>query len=135
VAPPLPALGLFPALGRFPTLITQHMLTASSLGGGARTRAPPPPSHPVLLLTPPPRQIGVASTKAYTSQILCMVLMALTLSEDSISKRELRDSIIDELGQLPGKVRPSGARGGGGTGLLWRRVAACQPAGLWPLHL
>lgn len=50
-------------------------------------------------------EIGVASTKAYTSQILCVTMMALALAEDSISKRERRDTIIDELGQLPGKVR------------------------------
>lgn len=50
-------------------------------------------------------EIGVASTKAYTSQILAVVMMALQLAEDSISKREKRDQIIDELGQLPGKVR------------------------------
>ncbi|GMH45196.1 hypothetical protein BSKO_13153 [Bryopsis sp. KO-2023] len=50
-------------------------------------------------------EIGVASTKAYTSQILCISMMALALAEDSISKRERRDYIIDELGQLPGKVR------------------------------
>lgn len=50
-------------------------------------------------------EIGVASTKAYTSQILCITMMALALSEDFISKRERRDQIFDELGQLPGKVR------------------------------
>lgn len=50
-------------------------------------------------------EIGVASTKAYTSQIICITMMALAISEDSISKRERRDNIIDELGQLPGKVR------------------------------
>lgn len=50
-------------------------------------------------------EIGVASTKAYTSQIVAMTMMALQLSEDSISKREKRDQIIDEMGQLPGKVR------------------------------
>uniref|UniRef100_A0A7R9V3S4 glutamine--fructose-6-phosphate transaminase (isomerizing) n=1 Tax=Chlamydomonas euryale TaxID=1486919 RepID=A0A7R9V3S4_9CHLO len=50
-------------------------------------------------------EIGVASTKAYTSMILSITMIALQLSEDSISKRETRDRIIDELGQLPGKVR------------------------------
>jgi glutamine---fructose-6-phosphate transaminase (isomerizing) len=54
-------------------------------------------------------EIGVASTKAYTSQILCITMIALALSEDSITKRERRDQIIDELGQLPGKVRNGGA--------------------------
>jgi nucleoside-triphosphatase THEP1 len=32
-------------------------------------------------------------------------MMALALAEDSISKRERRDAIIDELGALPGKMR------------------------------
>lgn len=50
-------------------------------------------------------EIGVASTKAYTSMIVSITMMALQLSEDFISKRENRDQIIDELGQLPGKVR------------------------------
>ncbi|MEW5310842.1 MAG: hypothetical protein WDW38_002603 [Sanguina aurantia] len=50
-------------------------------------------------------EIGVASTKAYTSQILALTMMALQLAEDSISKRELRDTIIDELGKLPAKVK------------------------------
>eukprot|EP00879_Flechtneria_rotunda_P013604 GHRR01014210.1.p1 GENE.GHRR01014210.1~~GHRR01014210.1.p1 ORF type:complete len:690 (+),score=211.83 GHRR01014210.1:228-2297(+) len=50
-------------------------------------------------------EIGVASTKAYTSQIICITMMALALAEDSISKRERRDQIIDELGQLPEKMK------------------------------
>ena len=50
-------------------------------------------------------EIGVASTKAYTSQILCVTMMALALGEDSVAKRARRDAIIDELGALPGKVR------------------------------
>eukprot|EP00803_Ostreobium_quekettii_P007601 evm.model.scf_98.2 EVM.evm.TU.scf_98.2 scf_98:6056-11396(+) len=49
-------------------------------------------------------EVGVASTKAYTSQILSITMMALALAEDSISKRERRDHIMDELGELPGKV-------------------------------
>lgn len=36
--------------------------------------------------------------QAYTSQIVAITMMALQLSEDSISKREKRDQIIDELG-------------------------------------
>eukprot|EP00878_Enallax_costatus_P006129 GHUV01006425.1.p1 GENE.GHUV01006425.1~~GHUV01006425.1.p1 ORF type:complete len:319 (+),score=91.93 GHUV01006425.1:316-1272(+) len=50
-------------------------------------------------------EIGVASTKAYTSQIICITMMALALAEDSISKRERRDEIIDELGALPEKMK------------------------------
>lgn len=50
-------------------------------------------------------EIGVASTKAYTSQMVAITMMALALSEDSISKRAQRDEIIDGLGALPEKVR------------------------------
>ena len=37
----------------------------------------------------------MASTKAYTSQIVAITMMALVLSEDTISKRQRRDEIID----------------------------------------
>jgi glucosamine--fructose-6-phosphate aminotransferase (isomerizing) len=50
-------------------------------------------------------EIGVASTKAYTSQIAAITMMALALSEDSISKREQRDGIIEGLAELPDKIR------------------------------
>eukprot|EP00884_Botryococcus_braunii_P022432 jgi/Botrbrau1/8873/Bobra.50_2s0029.1 len=50
-------------------------------------------------------EIGVASTKAYTSQMVAITMMALALSEDSISKRAQRDEIMDGLGRLPEKVR------------------------------
>ncbi len=46
-------------------------------------------------------QIGVASTKAYTSQVLVMTMMALMLGEDSVSKSTKRESIIKELEWLP----------------------------------
>ena len=48
-------------------------------------------------------EIGVASTKAYTSQIVAITMMALVLSEDAISKRQRRDEIIDSLCNLPGE--------------------------------
>merc|ERR1711974_223890 len=35
-------------------------------------------------------EIGVASTKAYTSQFVCMVMFALSLSEDRASKQKRR---------------------------------------------
>jgi glucosamine 6-phosphate synthetase-like amidotransferase/phosphosugar isomerase protein len=38
-------------------------------------------------------EIGVASTKAYTSQIIALTMVALALAEDSISKREARDQV------------------------------------------
>lgn len=50
-------------------------------------------------------EIGVASTKAYTSQIVAITMLALVLSDDSISRRDARDAIIDGLIRLPGAVR------------------------------
>jgi glutamine---fructose-6-phosphate transaminase (isomerizing) len=50
-------------------------------------------------------EMGVASTKAYTSQLVVLVMIALLLARDSIDKRELRDSIADELLHLPERVR------------------------------
>lgn len=49
-------------------------------------------------------EIGVASTKAYTSQYVAMVMMALALSDDSISKTERRREIIDGLGKLSKQI-------------------------------
>jgi glucosamine--fructose-6-phosphate aminotransferase (isomerizing) len=57
-------------------------------------------------------EIGVASTKAYTSQIVAITMMALVLSEDAISKRQRRDEIIDSLCNLPGVL---GGRPGAGS--------------------
>uniref|UniRef100_A0A915DDY3 SIS domain-containing protein n=1 Tax=Ditylenchus dipsaci TaxID=166011 RepID=A0A915DDY3_9BILA len=45
-------------------------------------------------------EIGVASTKAYTSQIVSLVMFALALSDDRISLRERRVNIINELKML-----------------------------------
>jgi glutamine---fructose-6-phosphate transaminase (isomerizing) len=50
-------------------------------------------------------EIGVASTKAYTSQIVAITMLALALSHDSISRRVARDAIIDGLAALPGAVK------------------------------
>jgi glucosamine--fructose-6-phosphate aminotransferase (isomerizing) len=50
-------------------------------------------------------EIGVASTKAYTSQFVALVLMALQLSEDRISKLERRHQIIDGFLHLPEKIK------------------------------
>ena len=49
-------------------------------------------------------EIGVASTKAYTSQIVSLVMMALLLSEDSASKATRRAEIIAALQTLPDAV-------------------------------
>jgi glucosamine--fructose-6-phosphate aminotransferase (isomerizing) len=45
-------------------------------------------------------EIGVASTKAYTSQFVCMVMFALSLSEDRASKQKRREEIIEGLGKV-----------------------------------
>ncbi|CAM6085156.1 unnamed protein product [Calypogeia fissa] len=50
-------------------------------------------------------EIGVASTKAYTSQIAVMTMVALALGEDTISSRSKREAIIDDLLELPQKVK------------------------------
>lgn len=46
-------------------------------------------------------EIGVASTKAYTSQYVALVLMSLQLSQDRISTLERRQSIIKALQEIP----------------------------------
>ncbi|KAJ3151887.1 glutamine--fructose-6-phosphate transaminase (isomerizing) [Geranomyces michiganensis] len=50
-------------------------------------------------------EIGVASTKAYTSQFIALVMMALQLSEDRISMADRRKLIIDELHELPRYIK------------------------------
>lgn len=50
-------------------------------------------------------EIGVASTKAYTSQIAALVMVALALSEDSVSKAARREEIIADLARLPTAIR------------------------------
>ena len=46
-------------------------------------------------------EIGVASTKAYTSQIVAITLFALILGEDSIETADRRKQIIEALHELP----------------------------------
>ncbi|SAM04280.1 hypothetical protein [Absidia glauca] len=50
-------------------------------------------------------EIGVASTKAYTSQYIALVMMAIQLSEDRVSTIERRKEIIDGLYRLPGHIK------------------------------
>lgn len=50
-------------------------------------------------------EIGVASTKAYTSQYIALIMMAIQLSEDRISLTERRNQIIDGLHELPAQIR------------------------------
>ncbi|CAM0874372.1 unnamed protein product [Alopecurus aequalis] len=46
-------------------------------------------------------EIGVASTKAYTSQIVVMAMMALAIGSDQLSTQARRESIITGLSSLP----------------------------------
>ncbi|XP_027160482.1 glutamine--fructose-6-phosphate aminotransferase [isomerizing] 2 [Coffea eugenioides] len=50
-------------------------------------------------------EIGVASTKAYTSQIVVMAMLALAVGGDMISNEARREAIIDGLLDLPSKVK------------------------------
>lgn len=50
-------------------------------------------------------EIGVASTKAYTSQILSLVMFALVVSEDRISLQPRRAEIMQALEKLPDQIR------------------------------
>ncbi len=50
-------------------------------------------------------EIAVASTKAYTTQLICMYLIGLYMgSTRGTIDKEYYDSILEELKQLPGKV-------------------------------
>lgn len=50
-------------------------------------------------------EIGVASTKAYTSQFVAMVMFALSLSEDRASKQKRREEIVEGLGKVSEQFR------------------------------
>lgn len=50
-------------------------------------------------------EIGVASTKAYTSQIVVMAMVALAIGADTISSKPRREAIIESLLHLPSKVK------------------------------
>ncbi|CAK5262077.1 unnamed protein product [Mycena citricolor] len=50
-------------------------------------------------------EVGVASTKAYTSQYIALLLIALQLSEDRISFSQRRREIIDGLHSMPGLIK------------------------------
>lgn len=50
-------------------------------------------------------EIGVASTKAYTSQFIAIVMLALVLSEDRLSIQPRRLGIIDGLRKLPEHIQ------------------------------
>jgi len=50
-------------------------------------------------------EIGVASTKAYTSQFISLVMFGLVMSEDSMSKRARREEIIHGLAGLSAQIK------------------------------
>ncbi|KAI9136077.1 hypothetical protein BKA69DRAFT_1106436 [Paraphysoderma sedebokerense] len=50
-------------------------------------------------------EIGVASTKAYTSQFIALVMMAIQLGEDRVSMTQRRMEIIDGLHELPRQIK------------------------------
>jgi len=50
-------------------------------------------------------EIGVASTKAYTSQFVCIVLFGLVMCEDRISMQERRREIIQGLKDLSDNIK------------------------------
>jgi len=50
-------------------------------------------------------EIGVASTKAYTSQILALTMFGLSMSDDRISMKERRQEIISVLKKLPEYIK------------------------------
>ncbi|KAJ4402707.1 glutamine--fructose-6-phosphate transaminase (isomerizing) [Neurospora sp. IMI 360204] len=49
-------------------------------------------------------EIGVASTKAYTSQFIAMVMFALSLGEDRASKKQRREEIMEGLGKISEQI-------------------------------
>lgn len=49
-------------------------------------------------------EIGVASTKAYTSQFVSLIMFALVMSEDRISAQARRREIIEGLRNLPDQI-------------------------------
>lgn len=50
-------------------------------------------------------EIGVASTKAYTSQFIAMVMFALSLSEDRASKQKRREEIMEGLSKISDQIK------------------------------
>lgn len=50
-------------------------------------------------------EIGVASTKAYTSQIISLVLFGLTMAEDRLSLRQRCKEVMESLRILPDMIR------------------------------
>lgn len=50
-------------------------------------------------------EIGVASTKAYTSQFISLVMIALMMCEDRLSMKPRREAIVEGLRNLPEQIK------------------------------
>ncbi|KAK0718725.1 hypothetical protein B0T21DRAFT_55055 [Apiosordaria backusii] len=50
-------------------------------------------------------EIGVASTKAYTSQFIAMIMFALSLGEDRASKQRRREEIMEGLSKISDQIK------------------------------
>ena len=50
-------------------------------------------------------EVGRGSTKAYTCQIIALLMFALVCSEDNLAAAPRREAIVDALRQLPNNVR------------------------------
>ena len=49
-------------------------------------------------------EIGVASTKAYTSQFISLAMFAVMMAEDRISKQDRIKEIVNGMKELPGNL-------------------------------
>ena len=58
----------------------------------------------LVLMTRAGPEIGVASTKAFTTQLVAMLLMVLTIGKKKGMDSALLKEIVEELNELPGKV-------------------------------
>ncbi|MBT4074998.1 MAG: glutamine--fructose-6-phosphate transaminase (isomerizing) [Gammaproteobacteria bacterium] len=58
----------------------------------------------LVLMTRAGPEIGVASTKAFTTQLVAMILMVITIGKTKGMDAALLKEIVTELNELPGKV-------------------------------
>jgi glucosamine--fructose-6-phosphate aminotransferase (isomerizing) len=58
----------------------------------------------LVLMTRAGPEIGVASTKAFTTQLVALLLLVLTLGKKQGLDKEIVQSIVAELNELPGNV-------------------------------
>ena len=58
----------------------------------------------LVLMTKAGPEIGVASTKAFTTQLVALMLLVLTLGKEKGMPAELIQQIVEELNDLPSKI-------------------------------